>query len=154
MDKTSKQEKAQQIRDILRLRLIEMRTYTEIITKLKISRPTAIKYINKFLAIVSDEDLAIKDNYKDVRRRVPFPTRWNKYVKCMVDNYARHPKRVATPAMRKKIIQVSATVGMSAIKTFNKLSESKGTIPSYDTVAKVIREYLKKDNPPTDKDNQ
>ena len=151
MDKEAKQEKTQLIQDILRLHFIEAATYKEITAQTGASRPTARRYIDKFKAIVPCEDLAIKDTYKEVKRRVPFPVRWKKHVKIMVDNYARHQNRIVTPDMRKKIIDTAATVGMNATETFKLLDKapSPDKVPSYVTVAKVIKEYRDKKRPST-----
>jgi hypothetical protein len=143
----AKQDKFRQIQDILRLHFLEECTFAEITKQTGVSRPTARKYIDKFKEMASCDDLALKDSYKDNKRRVPFPTRWNKYVRKMVDSYAHHPKRVATPAMCKKIIKISAD--KNAMNTFRQISSSEGKTPSYDTVAKVIREH-RENNPPTE----
>ena len=155
-DRNYKKEKFKQIQDILRLHFIESATFNEITEKIGVSRPTARKYIDKFKEMVSHEDFSILDTYKESKRRVPFPTCWNKYVKKMVDSHARHPKRVATPAMRKKIIQ-TATANLSsdaeyrsALDVYNLLIKSEDKSPSYETVAKVIREHFKKGNPSTE----
>jgi len=144
----SKEEKTQEIKDILRLRLIEAATYKEITEQVGVARPTAIRYINKFKSIVSDDDFAIKDTYREIKRRVPFPTRWKKYVKIIVDScYVYNRKTIATPDMVKKIIDTAETVGMNATETYKLL----GRFPSYDTIAKVIREHkMEENNPPTE----
>jgi len=143
----SKEEKTQEIKDILRLRLIEAATYKEITAQVGVARPTAIRYINKFKSIVSDEDFAIKDTYNEAKRKVPFPARWKKYVKIIIDScYVYNRKTVATPDMVKKIIDTAATVNMNATETYNLL----GRVPSYDTIAKVIRGHRTKTNPPTE----
>ena len=149
MDSKAKQGKANQIRDILRLYFIESATYKEIKNQIGVTRPTARKYVDKFKELVSEEDFNIKDNYKNLKRRVPFPTKWNKYIKIMLKDYAYHPKTIATPAMRKKIINAATPDNplddiKSAMTTYKQLRASKGKTPSYETVSKVLREYLKK----------
>jgi len=150
----SKREKERQIKEILRLRLIESCTYVEITRQIGVSRPTVRKYVDWFTRIASREDMALMDTYKSMKRRVPFPVRWNKYVKIMVDSYARHPKRVATSDMRKKIL-LAATSGLppdsirSAMETYRNLRIIIGSVPSYELVAKVLREYKSKLKPPT-----
>lgn len=146
----AKQGKSQQIKDILRLRFIEKCTYAEIKKQIGVTRPTARKYIDKFMGIVSSEDFIISYTYKDVKRRVPFPARWNKYVKKIVDDYAIHPKTVATTVVKKKIIETAMLEGMSAKRTYDILRKSTDIAPSYSTVAEVIRTYRKKTNPPTE----
>jgi len=98
--------------------------------------------------IVSSEDFIISYTYKDVKRRVPFPTRWNKYVKKMVNDYAIHPKTVATSVVKKKIIETAILEDMSAKRTYDILRKSTDIAPSYSTVADVIREYRNKSTPP------
>ena len=159
MDDKVRLAKSQEIKDVLRLRFLESATYKEITGQVGVSRPTARKYADKFVEIVSDEDFAIKDTYKDCKRKVPFPVQWKKYVKIMVDTHIRHIERVATPAMRKKIIQ-TATANLppdiirSATSTYKIMRESEKRVPSYETIAKIIREYRNKETPPTNDDTQ
>lgn len=149
MDSNVKQEKTKQIRDILRMFFIEASTYKRITEIVGISRPTAKKYIDRFMELVSEEDFIIKDYYKDLKRRVPFPACWNKYVKIMIKDYAHHPKTITTPDMRKKIINAATpddpteTI-KTAMEAYKRLRKLKGKVPSYETVVKILREYHKK----------